>query len=155
MALTIQDRIKKLGSYFHGMKVENINDVNVIYVIASFPHGWEISPESGSKYNVSIVQTNDGQYYFCAEMEVGFETVFTVIEECVDRMINLQERNVIFKQKLAELNELFMDESISTNALKTIEFNYKGKKKATKQKNDPVVLKEEDNNTQTEQATNE
>lgn len=139
----MQERIKKLGPYFGGMQVEEVNGQNVIYIIVNLPPKWTIDRSTEEKFDVTIAKVGDTQYYFVAEMERGFDAVFDAVEFSISKMLEIEERNAIFKEKLLKLQSLFADESIPTDTLRTIEFSFKAKKKPQgkpkKQKNASVV----------------
>ena len=125
--MDIKERIENVKQYFKGMQVENLEGANIIYVIVQFPPRWIIDEDIKDKFGVSIVQGQDypGQFYFCAEMEKGFDVVFDAIEYNVEKMLTAQERASLLKQKVQELQRLFMDESISIESLRTLDFTYK------------------------------
>ena len=131
--MDIKERIEKIKPYFQGMQVANIQDQSIIYVIVKFPPKWIIDEEIPNKYGVSISQGNNpGEFYFCVEMEKGFDMVFEAIESNINKMLTAQERAQLLRQKVSELQELFMDESISIETLRTLEFSYKQKRKTVK-----------------------
>ena len=78
----IRQRIDKIKPYFAGMQVENIGGQQVIYVIVNFPDRWVIDENVASKFDVSIAEDEEvlNQYFFCAKMEQGFDTVFDAID---------------------------------------------------------------------------
>lgn len=147
--MDVKERIEKVKQYFRGMQVQNVEGANIIYVIVQFPPKWIIDEEIPNKFGVSVGAGNDyqGQFYFCAEMEKGFDVVFDAIEYNVNKMLTAQERATLLRQKVQELQEMFMDESISIEALRTLEFTYKQQKppKTTRKKKEtvPDVVKEE------------
>jgi hypothetical protein len=93
-------------------------------VIVQFPSTWIIDDEIPNKFGVSVGSGNDyrGQYYFCAEMEKGFDTVFDAIECNVNKMLTAQERAKLFREKTQELQNLFEDES-KTQTYKNCKLN--------------------------------
>lgn len=141
MANNIKDRIQKIKPYFKGMQVEEIDGESIIYVMVSFPPKWLIDKTLEQKYGISIgMNENSGVYYFCAEMEVGFDVIFDAIEDNIEQMLTAQERAKLLKDKVHELQELFVDESIPIEKLRTIEFTFKPqKKKTTKKENKDIV----------------
>lgn len=138
---TIKERIEKIKPYFRGMQVQTVDDSNIIYVAVSFPPKWIIDKELEEKFNISIARNDDGNYYFCAEMEVGFDTLFDAIECNINKMVTAQERAKLLKDKIFELQEIFLDETIPIERLRNYEFVYKPKKKTGKK----TEVKEEDN----------
>lgn len=128
----VSGRIKKIEPYFRGMKVDNAGSEQVIYVMIELPPRWEIQPETEDRFDVSIGR-DGGLFYFCAELEQGFDVIFNAIDYNIEKMKVAVERAQLFKQKTDELQKLFSNESISLEALKTLDFTYRGKKKKTTQ----------------------
>lgn len=128
----LNDRIKKIGQYFKEMQVTNVDGQQIIYVVVQFPPKWFIDEGIPNKFGVSVAegQEYEGQFFFCAEINVGFDKVFDAVEYNISKMKTAQERAKLLKEKVEELQNLFYDESISVEALKTLDFTYKGKKKA-------------------------
>lgn len=146
--MDVKDRIENVKQYFKGMQVENLEGANIIYVIVQFPPRWIIDEEIQNKFGVSVVQGQDypGQFYFCGEMEKGFDVVFDAIEYNIEKMLTAQERASLLKQKVQELQNLFMDETVSIESLRTLDFTYKTNK--IKKKQQKVIEKEEVVNTE-------
>lgn len=164
--MDVKDRIKKVEKYFKGMQVQNLDGANIIYIIVQFPPRWIIDNEIPNKYGVSVGQGNDyeGQFFFCAEMEKGFDVVFDAIEYNVNKMLTAQERAKLFREKTQELQNLFEDETISIESLRNLEFTYKTtknrkkiEKKTTQPKIEESVLEQEidTNNEELEDEVNE
>ena len=141
MANNIKDRIQKIKPYFKGMQVEEVDGESIIYIMVVFPPKWLIDKTLEQKYNITIgFNENSGVYYFCAEMEVGFDVLFDAIEDNIEQMITAQERAKLLKDKIQELQELFVDETIPIEKLRSIEFTFKPqKKKTTKKENKDVT----------------
>lgn len=150
--MDVKERIKKVEQYFRGMQVQNVEGQNIIYVIVQFPPKWIVDDEIPNKFGVSIAQGNDyqGQYYFCAEMEKGFDTVFDAVEYNITKMLTAQERANLLRQKVQELQELFMNESVNIEALRTLEFTYKTPK--TRKKNEKKNAPQEVEQTEIEET---
>ena len=146
--MDVKDRIENVKQYFKGMQVENLEGANIIYVIVQFPPRWIVDEDIKNKFGVSVVQGQDypGQFYFCAEMEKGFDVVFDAIEYNIEKMLTAQERASLLKQKVQELQNLFMDETVSIESLRTLDFTYKTNK--IKKKQQKIIEKEEVVNTE-------
>lgn len=127
----IKQRIDKIKPYFAGMQVENIGGQQVIYVIVNFPDRWVIDENVASKFDVSIAEDEEvlNQYFFCAKMEQGFDTVFDAIDYNIEKMLSAQERTDLFKKKTQELKDIFENLDIPIETLRTLEFTYKKKQK--------------------------
>lgn len=150
----IKQRIDKIKPYFAGMQVENIGGQQVIYVIVNFPDRWVIDENVASKFDVSVAESEEvlNQYFFCAKMEQGFDTVFDAIDYNIEKMLSAQERTDLFKKKTQELRDIFENLDISIETLRTLEFTYKKKQRrgSTKETlltvNNNVEKEEEDKN---------
>lgn len=143
--MDVKERIKKIQEYFKGMQVDESDGEQIIYVMVEFPPRWEVQPETPNKFDISIGQ--DGNiYYFCASLEQGFDVIFDAIEYNIGKMKVALERAQLFKQKAKELQDLFADENITIEILRSLDFTYKGKKKKTimqpKQVEEPEIKDE-------------
>ena len=97
----IQSRIENVKPYFKGMQVTKVDATNVIYVIVSFPSRWIIDEGIQEKYDVSVMDGKEpGEFYFCAEMEVGFDTVFDAVDQCIQVNKDAMERAQLFQEKI-------------------------------------------------------
>ena len=135
----IQDRIKKIGEMFKEMQVTQVDGVNVIYVVVTFPNRWIIDDSVREKYGVSVMEGNaQGEYYFCAEIDAGFDTVFDAVDFCIQVNKDAMERAKIFQEKLTNLKELFGNEEVSVEELKGLEFVLGKKKKPQTRKKTPI-----------------
>lgn len=131
----IQDRIQKVGPYFKGMQVTQVEETKVIYVIVSFPQRWIIDDAVQEKYDVSVMDGKEpGEYYFCAEMSLGFDVVFDAIDHCIQVNKDAMERAQLFQEKINELKEIFGNEENTIKRLRTLEFTFPKQKKEIKKK---------------------
>lgn len=129
----IQERIKKVGNLFKGMQVTEVDGTKVIYVIVSFPQRWIIDDEILDKYGVNVVDGKEpGEYYFCAEMETGFDVVFDSVDHCIQVNKDAMERAQLFQEKINELKEIFGNEENTIKKLRTLEFTFPRQKKESK-----------------------
>lgn len=154
----IDDRIKSLGELFKEMQVTDVGGVNVVYVVVRFPERWIIEDGVEEKYEVSIREgSTTGEYYFCAELEIGFERVFDAIDHCIGVNKDAMERAQIFQEKLMELKEIFADGTTPIKKLKTLEFTFPRQKKdlpPSKMLVEEIADKETDNEIQEPPANN-
>ena len=150
----IKQRIEKIKQYFAGMQVENLGGQQIIYVIVNFPDRWVIDETVANKFDVSIAESDDtpNQYFFCAKMEQGFDTVFDAIDYNVEKMLSAQERTDWFKKKTQELRDMFENLDIPIETLRTLEFTFKKKQKRGPAKetlltvNDSSEIEKDENN---------
>ena len=136
----IQDRIKSIHEFFKEMQVTQVDDTSVIYVVVKFPQKWIINDTTREKYEVSVMNGHEvGEYYFCADISVGFDAVFNAIDDCIQANKDAMERAKIFQEKLLKLKELFGNEEISVDELKGLDFILgKTKKKQAAKKKTPL-----------------
>ena len=135
----VQYRIDKVKQYFKGMQVTKVDETNVIYVIVSFPQKWIIDDEITGKYDVNVMNGKErGEYYFCAEMSVGFDKVFDAIDYCIGVNKDAMERAQIFQEKIAELKEIFGDGTKTIDELRVLEFTFPPQKKNVKRSKPPI-----------------
>lgn len=150
----IKQRIEKIKQYFAGMQVENLGGQQIIYVIVNFPDRWVIDETVANKFDVSIAESDDtpNQYFFCAKMEQGFDTVFDAIDYNIEKMLSAQERTDLFKKKTQELRDMFENLDIPIETLRTLEFTFKKKQKRGPAKetlltvNDSSEIEKDENN---------
>jgi len=135
----VQYRIDKIKQYFKEMQVTNVDGTSVIYVVVSFPQRWIIDHEITETYDVNVMDGKEqGEYYFCAEMKVGFDKVFDAIDHCVGVNKDAMERAQIFQEKIAELKEIFGDGTKTIEELRTLEFTFPPQKKSVKRPKAPT-----------------
>jgi hypothetical protein len=120
--MNIKERIKRISEYFKEMQIVNVDGIQTIYVVVNFPSNWRIDDEIENKYNTIVEKGNNAnEYYFFTELE-NEEKVFDAIEYNVEKMKDAIERATLLKQKINELKDLFQDESISIQTLRTLSF---------------------------------
>lgn len=123
--MDISNRIKKLGKYFSEMQIVEHDGVQVIYVVVVFPSRWIIDEEYATSKGVTIMQGDmPGQYYFCTDLDTGEEAIFDVIDDNIDKMKEAIERAQLLKTKTKELTDLFENEDIKIEKLRTIKFMF-------------------------------
>ena len=122
------------------MQVTTVENTNVIYVVVVFPPKWIIDDEITEKYDVRVMngKGEEGEFYFCAEMGVGFDKVFDAIDHCIGVNKDAMERAQIFQEKIAELKEIFGNGTNTIEELRTLEFVFPPQKKSVKRKKTPV-----------------
>ena len=120
--MNIKERIKKISEYFKEMQVIDVDGVQTIYVVVKFPNGWKIDSTLEEKYKTIVEIGNEpNEFYFFTELE-NEENVFNAIEYNIEKMKDAIERATLLKQKINELKDLFQDESISIQSLRTLSF---------------------------------
>ena len=121
----IKERINKIKEYFKEMQIVTIDGEQVIYVAVSFPYGWVIDEYIEDKFKVTVNGGNEpGLFYFATEIDNGEDTIFNAIEYNIEKMKDAIERAQLLKNKVAELKNLFQDENISLQELRTLKFTW-------------------------------
>lgn len=121
--MKIKDRIQSISEYFRQMQVTSVNGTQVVYVIVEFPRGWIIDDEIESKFGISILKGNNpNEYFFCADIDVGEEVLFDAIDYNISKMKDAIERAKLLQIKTKELSDMFQDESVSIQQLRTLKF---------------------------------
>lgn len=121
--MKIKDRIQNISEYFRQMQVTSVNGTQVVYVIVEFPRGWIIDDEIESKFGISILKGNGpNEYFFCADIDVGEEVLFDAIDYNISKMKDAIERAKLLQIKTKELSDMFQDESVSIQQLRTLKF---------------------------------
>jgi len=124
--MDIKDRIKKLGKYFQGMQIVTTDDGSqVIYVVVKFPYNWIIDDELEKKFGVTVAQGNSAEeYYFCTDIDSGEQILFDAIDYNIDKMKKAIERAQLLSKKTTELKDLFENETVTIEELRTLKFTY-------------------------------
>lgn len=126
----VQERIKKLNGYFKGMQVTQAEETSVIYVVVTFPPKWIIDEDIPEKYGVTPMDGQEpNEYYFCADINTGFDKVFDAIDHCIGVNKDAMERAKIFQEKINELKEIFGNGTYTIAQLKTLDFVFPPQKK--------------------------
>ena len=133
--MELSERIKKLGRYFNEMQIIEENGVNIIYVAVTFPSRWIIDEDFAKKKSVTVVDGNNpGQYYFCTELDgEGSDAIFDVIDDNIEKMKEAIERAKLLETKTRELKNMFENEEISIEKLRTLRFCYDGEEGASEE----------------------
>lgn len=123
--MSIKERIEKLKPYFKEMQITTVENEQVIYVIVQYPKNWVIDDDTEEKFDVSVQKGNgEGEYYYCASMDTGQDAVFDAIEANILHMKEAIERAQLLSSKVTELRQIFEDDSISLEKLRTLHFEY-------------------------------
>lgn len=124
--MNIKERIEKLNPYFKSMNLAAEN--GIIYILVEFPKGWGFSELTEYNFNVKVVRNEfPGQFYFFADIEIGFDALFDAIEYNIIFNEDAQTKVFLLREKIEELKDIFEKEDITT--LKTLEFKIVKKKK--------------------------
>lgn len=142
--MKINERISKIEEYFSQMRIITVEGKRVMYVIVNFPYTWNIIDDIEEKFNVSVINSKEkvGEYFFCGDIENGEYVVFDAIEYCIDKIKESIERKKLLELKIKELTELFSNEDITLQQLKTLQISYNDIPQLPKKKNKPELKSE-------------
>lgn len=138
--MSIQDRINKIGPFFKKMGVTD----KFIYIVLNFPDRWGISESAMENFKITSTRLENGEYYFYADRQIGFDNMFDAIEYTINFNRQAEEKIELLKAKINELQKIFSEEDISV--LKTIEFKYKKKNSKKNNKVNLTNSNSDDNN---------
>lgn len=123
--MLIKERIEKIKEYFKEMQIVTVDNEQIIYVIVNFPYGWVIDENIEAKFEVTV---QEGEYptefYFATNIDNGENRVFDAIEYNIEKMKDAIERAQLLKTKIAELKDIFQNENITLNELRTLNFTW-------------------------------
>lgn len=123
--MLIKERIEKIKEYFKEMQIVTIDGEQIIYVIVSFPYGWVIDETIETKFEVTV---QEGEYptefYFATNIDNGENKVFDAIEFNIEKMKDAIERAQLLKTKIAELKDIFQNENIKLDELRSLNFTW-------------------------------
>ena len=140
-----ENKLKELGNYNIAFEIRQ----GYYHISIMYQDSWDIiMPENE---NIYLEKRNGAYHYIAATESVSIDNMF----ECVDNTINynkdLEKKLELFKQKTAELQELFAKENYER--LKTIEFVFpmqkKTRKKTKKEPKKEETIAASDSNTVT------
>ena len=121
----LQEKLIELSQYGVSFNVANGNFV----VKIKYDGDWTII-----KPNESIGFYSDESdncvYYYVAPITIGLDKIFSTIDETIEYNHELEQKVILFKNKMAELQEIFTQEPI--DVLNTLEFKMKKRKTPVK-----------------------
>lgn len=135
--MDLQEKLIELSEYNVSFNVANGNFV----IRIKYDENWTIIQPDGEDISFFRDDKDDTVYYYVASITVGIDRLFYAIDETIDYNHELEEKIVLFKEKMNELQELFTSEPI--DVLSTLEF--KVKKRKDKQKKEKTVQEEKAN----------
>lgn len=144
--MSVEERIEKIHPYFSEMKIVNgEDDSRFICISCRFPEKWKLTPDVTKEKFGADCEKESGTSLFWCPISTGFDAIFDAIDYNINVNELAQERIALFKTKINELKELFNDNDITVEMLRTLTFSWKGKKKKTVSKNGTEPANELDN----------
>ena len=114
--LQLQNKLLEYSLYNVGF---NIYDGQMVVHII-YPSSWTIIEPGNPAVTFARDTKNPQLYYYIASVTVNIEEIFNSIENTVNFNKELEEKEQLLKQKVNELQELFVMEPIER--LKTLQF---------------------------------
>ena len=133
--MSLNEHLIRLSEYKIGFNIyEGTIIISVVY-----PKGWTVIEPENSPIQL---QKDDGRYYYWIGIETDVETIFELIDETIAYNKDIEAKAELFKEKIAELQQVFVTEDFET--LKTLEFKVKKKqpKKQVSKKQEKQAEKE-------------
>ena len=124
--MNLQERLIELSKYNITFNVANGNFV----IRIRYDEKWDVIEPENKEVSFYRDENDSLLYYYVAPISINIEEIFHAIDETIDYNIELEEKVVFFKQKMAELQEIFAKEPMEV--LKTLEFKTKKKKEKVK-----------------------
>lgn len=122
--MTLNEHLIKLSEYSVGFNMyEGTIIVNVLY-----PKKWSILKPMSE--NINITDDKGRQYYWANLADIN--ELFDLIYDTIDYNKAIEEKAKLFKEKINEMQQLFINEDL--DVLKTLEFKIKKKKSTPKSK---------------------
>jgi hypothetical protein len=117
--MTLHERIEKIKPCFKGFNVDAKEGVSVL--LAKFPVGWTVPDAVSKSFNLQT-ETHPEGVYFVTEIENGIDELFDAVEYIIEYNQSIIEKSEILKEKINELKDLFVRESVER--LKTLQFTF-------------------------------
>lgn len=106
---SLQDKLVELSEYAIGF---NVYDGNFLVHI-TYHEGWAVIEPSDSSITFMRDKKDGNTYYYSAPLTTDMSKIFSAIEETISYNKELEEKVVLFKEKVEEMQELFSRKSIS------------------------------------------
>ena len=126
--MDLQERLIELSEYGANLNVANGNFVIKI----KYDSKWSIIQPDGDEIAFYRDENDSSVYYYVAPVSISIDKIFAAIDETIDYNKELEQKVVLFKQKMEELQDIFAKESLEV--LNTLEFKVKKKKVANNKK---------------------
>ncbi len=127
--MDLQNKLIELSNYNVTFNVANGNFI----VRIRYDEKWDVIEPENNKIAFYRDETDNLLCYYVAPISISIDEIFHAIDETIEYNKELEEKVILFNEKMKELQVIFAKEPISV--LKTMEFKMKKKK----QKKDVVV----------------
>ena len=155
--MKIQDKLLELSKYNIGF---NVYDGKFI-INLTYPESWAVMKPVSENITYYSDSSVEGKYYYIAPVSMNIDDVFSEIDNTIYYNIELENKTILFKEKIQELQDIFVNNSLEE--LNTLEFKLKTSKKKRQKKErknkEDVIMSEnpyyEIDNTQEEKIETE
>lgn len=117
--MELNEHLIKLKSYDVALSI--VDDTVIVSV--KYPKDW--SALKPINKDVSM-KTEGGKYYYWASFNLSTDKLFETIYDTIEYNKEVEEKSLLFKEKVNELQQIFLNEDYAT--LKTIAFKIKKKR---------------------------
>ena len=138
--MKLEEKIASLSEYGLGFRTY---EGNYIFYI-TYKEGWAVIQPSDEEIKFMKDDKNPNTYYYVTKIGdmTRFQGIFDTIDETIMYNKEIEDKNVLFKEKTEELFQLFIDTPIEK--LRTLEFTFPLQKKTTKRQTKPKATKKEE-----------
>ena len=133
--MDLQEKLIELSEYNVSFNVANGNFV----IRIKYNDKWTIIKPDNNDIAFYRDENDDSVYYYVAPITISIDKLFLAIDETIEYNRELELKVELFKNKMAELQEIFAQESL--DVLNTLEFKIRKKKDKTKKEKN---MKEKD-----------
>lgn len=121
--MELNEHLAKLSPY--KVALSFVEDTTIISVV--YPKSWTVIEPSNN--SIHALKENSRNYYWAA-IDTSTDSIFELIYDTIAYNKDIEAKAVLFKQKIKELQQVFIEEDYET--LKTLEFKTKKKKQVNK-----------------------
>lgn len=142
----LQEKLIELSQYNVTFNVANGNFI----IRVKYKTDWDIIKPANENISFYRDENDELLYYYVAPISITIDEIFYAIDETILFNKELEEKVILFNEKVKELQTIFAKESIET--LNTLEFKVKRKKEKKKDKssldnvNDTIIEVKEKTN---------
>lgn len=128
--MKLQERLIELAEYGIGF---NMYDGSYLVNI-TYKDGWSVIKPSDDTITFMSDKEKANTYYYSAPITTDMENVFTAIYETISYNKEMEQKLVLFKERIEELQEIFASEPLSR--LKALSFVIPAEKKSARGKSE-------------------
>lgn len=134
--MDLQEKLIELSEYSVNFNVANGNFV----IKVKYNDEWSIIKPDNNDIAFYRDENDDSVYYYVAPITISLDKLFLAIDETIEYNRELELKVELFRNKMAELQEIFAQESL--DVLNTLEFKIKKKKRDKIKKSKQTEIEE-------------